>query len=251
MYVDIKEVKKFSDIAFDWWNPDGKFKPLHEMNLARLEYIKSMILNHFGKLDNCAILDVGCGGGLVSIPLASLGAKVLGIDAGAANIEAAIAESKKQKVKVDFQNELVENITEKFDIVISLEVIEHVQNPEMFIGSLLEPLKKDGILILSTINRNFKSYILGIIAAEYILKLVDIGTHQYQKFIKPSEIYSQLKKQNFAIYDMKGIEYQFLNGDFKLTDNVDVNYILCAKYSDIPIQQLSPDEDSSEIGLRE
>jgi 2-polyprenyl-6-hydroxyphenyl methylase/3-demethylubiquinone-9 3-methyltransferase len=226
--IDDQEIKKFSDIAFDWWNPKGKFKPLHDMNLVRLEYIRRKIIENFGAIQNVKILDVGCGGGLASIPLANLGADVYGIDASGENIEAALAESNKRKVKIRFENELLENITEKFDVVISLEVLEHVPDPEQFIASLCARVKKNGILILSTINRNWKSYILGIVAAEYILGWVDVGTHQYEKFLKPSEINLALKKHHFLLADMCGIEYDLHRNDFKITDIVDVNYILCA-----------------------
>jgi 2-polyprenyl-6-hydroxyphenyl methylase/3-demethylubiquinone-9 3-methyltransferase len=229
MHVDSKEVEKFTEIAFDWWNPDGKFQPLHAMNLVRLEYIKDKILNQFGALDKIKILDVGCGGGLASIPLANLGADVVGIDAGLANIEAAQEEAKKQNIVVNFQNELLENIEEQFDVVISLEVIEHVPNYAEFLEALALRVKKDGMLIISTINRNFKSYLLGIVAAEYLLRWVDIGTHEHKKFVKPSEIHTELKKRSFIISDIKGVEYEYSSTDFKLTNNIDVNYILCAK----------------------
>ena len=217
------EIKKFTNIAYDWWNPSGKFRPLHQINFLRIEYIKSKILENYPNLKGLKILDVGCVGGLVSIPLARLGASVTAIDAGAENIEAAKShyESLDEELQIKFEHKKLEDIDEIYDVVICLEVIEHVENYAIFLQQLVS--KTENIMILSTINRNLKSYILGIVAAEYILRWVPAGTHEYSKFLKPSEIAAALP--GYQIKELRGIEYDIWSRDFKLSKNIDVNYI--------------------------
>ena len=195
--VNQEEIQKFSKLADQWWDANGKFKPLHTFNPIRIKYIIDKCSSHFklNKQENkilskLKILDIGCGGGLVCEPLTRLGAQVTGIDASYKNIEVAKIHAKKSNLKIKYLNASPEKnkINEKFDVILNLEVVEHVDNLDLFLKSSSELLKKNGIMFIATINRTFESYIKAIIGAEYVLRWLPIGTHDWQKFLKPEEI---------------------------------------------------------------
>jgi 2-polyprenyl-6-hydroxyphenyl methylase/3-demethylubiquinone-9 3-methyltransferase len=234
--IDTEEVEKFSKIADEWWDPNGKFKPLHLINPTRLSYLKNEILKHFNKKDaenslsDLKILDIGCGGGLVSIPLAKLGANVTALDASEKNIKVAALSAKKFGVKVDFHHKAVEDLShEPFDVIVALEVIEHISNIEIFIENLARLLNKDGILFISTINRTLRAYLQAIIGAEYILRWLPIGTHEFSKFLKPSEIVPYLLKNKLNLVDMKGLNFNPLQWQWSLSHDIGVNYFMVIK----------------------
>ncbi len=237
--IDAQEVENFSRIAEEWWDMNGPFKPLHLLNPTRISYLKSQILSHFKRPDSTSeplkklsILDVGCGGGLVCEPLTRLGATVTGLDASERNISIAKEHADKSGLSVAYLADSVENLAqqkEKYDVVLALEIIEHVADIPLFIESCLGCLKKDGIIIFSTLNRTHKSYLLGIVAAEYILRWVPKGTHQWKKFIKPSELVKFLEHNSMKPRDITGLVYNPISKEFGLnTRDLDVNYFLSA-----------------------
>ena len=195
--INQEEIQKFSKLADEWWDADGKFKPLHKFNPIRIEYILNVATSHFKlsksqklPLKNLKILDIGCGGGLISEPMYRLGASVTGIDASKKNINVASLHAKKNGLKIKYINTTPEKniINDKFDLILNLEVVEHVENLELFLKSSCGLLKENGIIFVATINRTIQSYIKAIVGAEYILKWLPIGTHDWQKFPKPEEI---------------------------------------------------------------
>lgn len=225
--INKDELKKFTAIADQWWDPSGKFKPLHQINPIRLEYLISTINSKFKTPKSVQILDIGCGGGLVSIPLAKLGYTVLGVDAGLENIKTAEAQALKVKSKATFLHTSIEELAKqkkKFDIVLALEIIEHVEDVKLFLKSCEDVLAKNGILIVSTINRNLKSFLTAKLGAEYILRWLPIGTHDWDKFLKPEEIIemSSLQKLNTC-----GLVYNPLSQKWKLSEeDLSVNYFV-------------------------
>jgi 2-polyprenyl-6-hydroxyphenyl methylase / 3-demethylubiquinone-9 3-methyltransferase len=233
--INKEEIQKFSRLAEEWWDVNGKFKPLHMFNPIRIEYITENIKKHFKiKKDNIHyleglnILDIGCGGGLISEPMARLGAKVTGIDASEKNINVAKLHSKKNGLKINYLNTSPENLNdiEKFDIILNLEIVEHVDNVNLYISSCYKLLKKNGLMFTATLNRSFVSYIKAIIGAEYILRWLPIGTHDWNKFIKPEELEKFLSQEKFSTLDIKGLKFNpFLNKWKKSTD-LSVNYII-------------------------
>ena len=193
--INKKEIEKFSRIAEEWWNPNGKFKPLHKFNPIRISYIKEKIINSF-KLKNSdkplqkiRLLDIGCGGGLLSEPMSRLGAEVTGIDASEKNIQVAKLHAKKNNLKINYLTASPENlkIDRKFDVILNMEIIEHVEDVDIFLKSCSSLLKKEGIMFVATINKTLKSYLFAIICAEYILRWLPIGTHEWDKFIDPND----------------------------------------------------------------
>ena len=199
--INKEEIQKFSNLADEWWDVNGKFKPLHMFNPVRIEYILEEISKHFKIkrkkklfLENLNILDIGCGGGLISEPMARLGAKVTGIDASAKNIKVASLHSKKSNLKIKYLNSSPEKMSEKekFDIILNLEIVEHVDNLDLYLLSCKNLLKKDGLMFTATINRTLMSYIKAILGAEYILRWLPIGTHDWNKFVKPEELQKKL-----------------------------------------------------------
>tara|TARA_Y100000590_G_C15631194_1_gene981264 strand:- start:735 stop:1460 length:726 start_codon:yes stop_codon:yes gene_type:complete len=236
--INKEEIQKFSKLADEWWDPNGKFKPLHLFNPVRLEYIINKCTNYFNlakstgaTLSNLKILDVGCGGGLISEPLCRLGGNVTGIDASSKNIEIAKIHAKKNDLKIKYLNTSPEKqqINEKFDVILNLEVVEHVENLDLFFRSTTNLLKKNGIMFVATINRTFESYIKAIVGAEYVLRWLPIGTHDWQKFLKPQEIEEKLLKLNLKKINLDGIKYNILSNDWKMSKDYSVNYILVAK----------------------
>jgi len=236
--INREEIQKFSDLADEWWDVNGKFKPLHMFNPIRIEYITEKIKQEFNLINRnnnflkgLKILDIGCGGGLISEPLARLGGEVTGIDASEKNIKVAKLHSKKNNLDINYFNKSPEqlNNSEKFDIVLNLEVVEHVENVDLYIKSCSNLLKKNGIMFTATLNRTIVSYIKAIVGAEYILRWLPIGTHDWNKFIKPEELEKKLSLANFCTIDVKGLEFNPLFNKWKQSDNLSVNYIICSK----------------------
>jgi 2-polyprenyl-6-hydroxyphenyl methylase/3-demethylubiquinone-9 3-methyltransferase len=233
--INKEEIQKFSNLADEWWDVNGKFKPLHMFNPIRIEYILERILKHF-KIDknkklllkNLKILDIGCGGGLISEPMARLGGSVTGIDAAEKNIKVASLHGKKSGLKINYINKSPEQLKdkEKFDIILNLEIVEHVDNLDLYLKSCSNLLKKNGLMFTATINRTLISYVKAIIGAEYILRWLPIGTHDWNKFIKPEELQQMLADKKFVMNDVKGLEYNPIFNNWKKSDNLSVNYII-------------------------
>ena len=200
--INKKEIEKFSKIAEEWWNPNGKFKPLHGFNPIRIKYIKDNIVKDFNikssdrPLKNIKILDIGCGGGLLSEPMCRLGASVVGIDASKKNIEVAKFHAKKNNLKIDYKVASPEMLKTKvkFDVILNMEIVEHVEDINFFIKESSKLLKKNGIMFVATLNKTLKSYAFAIIGAEYILKWLPIGTHDWEKFIPPKDLIEIIKR---------------------------------------------------------
>ena len=235
--INKEEIQKFSDLAEEWWDVNGKFKPLHMFNPIRIEYIIDKIKQHFkitnkkgSLLKDLNILDIGCGGGLISEPLSRLGGNVTGIDASNKNIKVATLHSKKNNLKIRYLNKSPEQLNEfeKFDIILSLEIVEHVNDVNLYIKSCNKLLKQNGIMFTATLNRTLISYFKAIIGAEYILRWLPIGTHDWNKFIKPEELEHILLKNNFNTIDLKGLEFNPLTNKWKKSKNLSVNYIFCS-----------------------
>ncbi len=235
--INKEEIQKFSKLAEEWWDVNGKFKPLHMFNPIRIEYILDNIKKFFkiedsknNTLEGLNILDIGCGGGLISEPMARLGAKVTGIDASEKNINIAKLHSKKSGIKINYINASPEKLNEieKFDIILNLEVVEHVENVNLYIESCFKLLKKNGLMFTATLNRSFISYIKAIIGAEYILRWLPIGTHDWNKFIKPEELEKFLSDQGFSTLDVKGLKFNPITSKWKKTNDLSVNYIICS-----------------------
>ena len=236
--INKEEIQKFSRLAEEWWDVNGKFKPLHMFNPIRIEYITEKIKKHFkiekknhDFLKNLSILDIGCGGGLISEPMARLGANVVGIDASEKNINVAKIHSKKTGLKINYINSAPENLNykEKFDIILNLEIVEHVDDVNLYIESCYKLLRKNGLMFTATLNRSFTSYIKAIIGAEYILRWLPVGTHDWSKFIKPEELESYLSKKNFTTLDIRGLKFNPFTKKWKQSNDLSVNYIICSK----------------------
>jgi len=231
--INKKEIEKFSKIAKEWWNPNGKFKPLHNFNPVRIKYIKENIIKDFNiklsrkPLKNINLLDIGCGGGLLSEPMCRLGANVVGIDASEKNIEVAKFHAKKNKLKIDYKVTSPEKLKNKikFDIILNMEIVEHVENIEFFIKESSKLLKKGGIMFVATLNKTLKSYMFAIIGAEYILKWLPIGTHDWEKFIKPDDLIKISKKNNLLLKKLDGMKFNILDDSWKVSSDTSVNYI--------------------------
>jgi 2-polyprenyl-6-hydroxyphenyl methylase/3-demethylubiquinone-9 3-methyltransferase len=236
--INKDEINKFSKIADEWWDINGKFKPLHVFNPLRIEYILDVALNYF-KIDknkklplkNLKILDIGCGGGLISEPMSRLGADVTGIDASDKNIHVAKLHAKKNNLNINYLNTVPENLKlqNEFDIILNLEVVEHVENLDLYLSSCFGLLKKKGIMFTATINRTLTSYVKAIVGAEYILRWLPIGTHDWNKFIKPEELEKKLTDLNFSITDLAGLTYSPIFQKWKKTKDMSVNYIIAAE----------------------
>ncbi len=232
--VDPREIENFSALAETWWDPSGPFKPLHKMNPARLAFIRGQIENHFGPgKDNMAplkglkVLDIGCGGGLLCEPITRLGADVTGIDASEKNIQIAALHAKQTGLKITYRAISGEDMAKtkaRFDVILNMEVLEHVADIASFLKSCRTLLKQDGCMLFSTINRTPRAYALAILGAEYILGWLPKGTHSYQKFIKPSELDRYLKEAGFQITELKGFIYDPVNASWKVGRNCAVNY---------------------------
>ena len=231
--INKQEIEKFSKIADEWWNPQGKYRPLHKFNPARIQYIKENIIEHFkvnnksSPCKNLDILDIGCGGGLLCEPLSRLGANVTGIDASKKNINVAKIHSKKNKLKINYICSSPENLIlkKKFDVILNMEVVEHVDDVNFFIKKSSEFLKKGGLMFVATLNKTLKSYIFGIIGAEYILRWLPIGTHDWDKFIKPSKLIKILENNSFKKKKITGMKFNPISDEWKISEDKSVNYI--------------------------
>jgi 2-polyprenyl-6-hydroxyphenyl methylase/3-demethylubiquinone-9 3-methyltransferase len=231
--VNKKEIEKFSKMAEEWWDPNGKFKPLHKFNPIRIRYIKDNIINHFNlndkskPLNKINILDIGCGGGLLSEPMSRLGANVVGIDASEKNIKIAKMHAKKNNLKIEYKNTSPENLktNKKFDVILNMEIVEHVEDVNFFIKSCSKLLKKNGIMFVATLNKTLKSYIFGIIGAEYIMRWLPIGTHEWEKFLNPDDLIAISKKNNLTVQKLDGMKYNLIKDQWTLSNDKSVNYI--------------------------
>ncbi len=231
--VNKKEIEKFSKMATEWWDPNGKFKPLHKFNPIRIRYIKENIIKTFqietkkNPLKNIKILDVGCGGGLLSEPMCRLGAEVTGIDASNKNINVAKLHSKKNNLKINYICSSPEklNVKNKFDVILNMEIVEHVEDVNLFLKSCGNLLKKNGIMFVATLNKTLKSYLFAIVGAEYILRWLPIGTHEWEKFLKPEELISILKNNDFRLDRLDGMKLNIFTDKWRVSNDKSVNYI--------------------------
>ncbi len=232
--IDKKEIEKFSKLAKDWWNPNGKFKPLHQFNPIRIEFIKDKLVSHFKlnpntekPLKDLKILDIGCGGGMLCEPLNRLGAKITGIDASENNIEVAKLHSKEMNLNIEYICCSPENLnmSDKFDVILNMEVVEHVSNVNLFIKKCSELIQKSGVMFVATINKNLKSYLFAILGAEYILRWLPIGTHDWDKFLTPQDLEIITKKNNFLYDDLTGVKFNLISKKWYKSSDASVNYI--------------------------
>ena len=231
--VNKKEIDKFSKMADEWWDPEGKFKPLHKFNPTRIKYIKENIINNF-KLKNKSrplsgikILDIGCGGGLLSEPMSRMGANVTGIDASDKNIKIAKLHSKKNKLKINYLCSSPEKlkIEKKFDVILNMEIVEHVENIDFFLKSCSKLLKKNGLMFVATINKTLKSYVFAIVGAEYVLRCLPIGTHEWEKFVKPEDLKKILMKYDLSLNKLEGMNFNIIKDEWSISRDLSVNYI--------------------------
>ncbi len=231
--INKKEIEKFSKIAEEWWNPQGKFKPLHQFNPIRISYIKDNIISSFKlknkkkPLEQTEILDIGCGGGLLSEPMCRLGANVTGIDASQKNINIAKLHAKKSNLNINYICTSPEKMksNKKFDVILNMEIIEHVQDVNLFLESCSTLLKKNGIMFVATLNKTLKSYVFAIVGAEYIMRWLPIGTHEWEKFIKPDELINITQKKKLKLKRLDGMKFNLLTNQWKLSSDKSINYI--------------------------
>ena len=231
--INKKEIEKFSNMAAEWWDPEGKFKPLHKFNPIRIKYIKENIVKEFQlknkkyPLSGINVLDIGCGGGLLSEPMCRLGANVTAIDASNKNIAIANLHAKKNNLKINYICSSPEKLktTKKFDVILNMEIVEHVEDVDFFLKSCANLLKKNGLMFVATINKTLKSYIFAIVGAEYVLRWLPIGTHEWEKFVKPEEIKSILIKNNLNLKKIDGMNFNILKDEWNVSKDLSVNYI--------------------------
>ena len=231
--INKKEIEKFSKIAEEWWDPTGKFKPLHKFNPIRISYIKENIIKTLNIkkkekiLSGIKILDIGCGGGLLSEPMARLGADVTGIDASDRNVNVAKLHAQKNNLDINYICSSPENLKTdiKFDVILNMEIIEHVNDVNFFIKSCSKLLKKNGIMFVATLNKTLKSYLFAIVGAEYILRWLPIGTHEWEKFVKPEELINISKLCDLNLDDLSGVKFNLVKNEWKLSSDKSVNYI--------------------------
>ena len=231
--INKKEIEKFSKIAQEWWNPNGKFKPLHKFNPTRIAYIKDNIIKTFkinqkkNPLKKLKILDIGCGGGLLSEPMCRLGAEVTAIDASEKNINVAKLHANKSNLKINYICTSPEKMKIKnhFNVILNMEIVEHVEDVDFFLKTCSNLLKKSGIMFVATLNKTLKSYVFAIVGAEYILRWLPVGTHEWEKFLKPDELISILKHNNLNLDRLDGMQYNILTDKWKISRDKSVNYI--------------------------
>ena len=231
--INKKEIDKFSKLAEEWWDPNGKFKPLHNFNPVRLKYIKDSILKKYKNNDkkrplkNIRILDIGCGGGLLCEPLSKLGAEVVGIDASEKNIKIAKLHSRENNLKINYFCASPENfkIKGKFDVILNMEIVEHVENVNFFLNQSTKFLKKEGLMFVATLNKTLKSFFFAIIGAEYVLRWLPIGTHDWDMFIEPKKLINICKNNNLVLQDLFGVKYNLINNDWEVSKDTSINYL--------------------------
>lgn len=236
--VDPAEIARFSGLADQWWDPAGDFAPLHRLNPLRLAYIRDRLCEGFGRdlrsrsaLAGLTVLDVGCGGGLVAEPVARMGATVTGIDAADANVEAARVHAGRQGVEVDYRCMGAEDLRltgERFDVVLALEVVEHVVDAGLFIDCCAAMVADGGMMVLSTLNRTPRSFLEAIVVGEYVLRWLPRGTHDWCRFVRPSELARGLRRNGFVVGDISGLSFSPLAREWRMSADVSVNYILAA-----------------------
>jgi 2-polyprenyl-6-hydroxyphenyl methylase / 3-demethylubiquinone-9 3-methyltransferase len=238
--VDPAEIAKFSKLSEDWWNPNGKMAPLHKINPLRLGYIRDAACRKFERnakslscLSDLRILDIGCGAGLLCEPLTRLGAQVIGVDPSASNIAAAKLHADKGHLSIDYRCTTVEQMDarERFDIVLAMEVVEHVTDIGAFLGRCATMLKPGGLMVVSTLNRNWKSFALAIVGAEYILRWLPRGTHQWEKFVTPDELAQHLLQNKLVVTEETGVVYSPFADRWSLSADTDVNYMVVAEWA--------------------
>ena len=232
------EIAQFARLAEKWWDTDGEFRPLHQLNPARLGYICNRLYAHFNcnpnsklPLQGLSLVDVGCGGGLLTEPMCRLGAAVTGIDAGAETIDAARHHAKSNGLDIDYRNVLPEDMVgerQKFDVVLNMEVVEHVADQALFLKTVANLVKPGGAMALSTLNRTLKSLALAKIGAEYVLRWVPTGTHDWQKFMRPSELANNLEPNGMKVSNLTGLGYNPADGSWRESQNLDINYMMFA-----------------------
>lgn len=232
-----EEVEHFASLAHEWWDPDGEFSSLHQINPLRMKYVRDQLCKHFGRdsdnirsLEGLSVIDIGCGGGLICEPLARLGAEVTGIDATPEGIKVAANHATQMGLNISYQNKLPEDLATEgktYDILINMEVIEHVADIASFMTACAALLKPGGIMVGSTLNRTLKSLALAKVAAEYILRWVPPGTHDWRKFVKPSEFGRYARESGLELIDLTGLQFN-LSGSWSLSKNLDVNYFISA-----------------------
>ena len=234
--VDADEIAKFEAMAAEWWDPDGKFKPLHMLNPCRLDYITTQIAGEFARdlsaerpFEGLRLLDIGCGGGLLCEPMARLGADVVGVDAAARNIPVAEAHARQSGLEIDYRHDTAESLAaagERFDVVLNMEVVEHVTDPAAYLAACQQLLKPGGLMICSTINRNAKSFAMAIVGAEYVMRWLPKGTHEWKKFITPDELYEYLRGVGLEPVDRKGFVFNPLSWSWSISArDLSVNYV--------------------------
>ena len=227
------EIEKFSNMADEWWDPHGKFKPLHKFNPIRIKYIKENIIRQFKiknknkPLSGINILDIGCGGGLLSEPMCRLGADVTGIDASTKNVKISKLHAKKDNLKINYICSSPEKlkISKKFDVILNMEIVEHVEDISFFLKSCSKLLNKNGLMFVATINKTLKSYVFAIVGAEYVLRWLPIGTHDWEKFVKPEELKEILSKNNLFLKKLDGMHFNIIKDEWSITNDLSINYI--------------------------
>ena len=231
--INKKEIEKFNKIAEEWWDPDGKFKPLHKFNPIRIEYIKNNVMENFNlssdikPFKGISVLDIGCGGGLLSEPMARLGANVVGIDASKKNIDVAKHHLNKSNLEIEYYNSSPENFNSKrnFDVILNMEIVEHVDDVQKFINESSKFLNKNGIMFIATLNQTLKSYVFAILGAEYILRWLPIGTHDWNKFIKPKNLEKICESSMLKLKKVNGVKFNPILNKWKISNDKSVNYI--------------------------
>ena len=235
-----EEIARFSALAEAWWDPDGEFKPLHRLNPTRIRFIRDRVARHFGRdplaprpLDGLTLLDIGCGGGLLSEPMTRLGARVTGVDAGERIIGVARVHADQLGLDIDYRCGSPEHLAEAgedpYDVLLNMEVVEHVADIGLYFSACSKLLKPGGVMILSTINRTLKALALAKIGAEYVLRWLPAGTHDWRKFVRPAELVRELRATGVEVAEFKGVSYDPLGDEWRLTDDLSVNYLACAK----------------------
>ena len=234
--VDADEIAKFEAMATEWWDPHGKFRPLHMLNPCRLDYINSQIAAEFERdltqahpFENLSVLDIGCGGGLLSEPMARLGANVVGADASERNIRVAQVHAERQGLKIDYRHSTAEDISaagETFDAVLNMEVVEHVSDPLAYLSACADLLRPGGLMVCSTINRNIRSFMLAIVGAEYVMRWLPRGTHDWSRFLTPDELLDLIRQTDLDVVDSKGFVFNPISWSWSISDrDLTVNYV--------------------------